>query len=85
MATKISKFPVIQKSVSGYSWRVNPIYRLVRLSKKQIRIDNDRTMLSAYAFKYDDGVITYENENRVPTYIKKQIARFYQLTNQHFD
>lgn len=81
---KVATYPAIQKSVSGYSWRVNSTYRLVRLSKKQIRIDNDRTMLSAYAFKYEDGSTAYENETRVPTYIKKQIIRFYKLTDKHF-
>lgn len=73
--TKLSKSPVITKSVSGYSWRINPTYR----------IDNDKTMLSSYAFKHEDGSTAYEHPERIPKYIKKQIERMHELTNHYYN
>ena len=82
---KVSRTPELMCDWHSQKWQVNRIYRFVRLSKKQIRIENNQSGLSSYAFKNEAGYIRYEFPERVPKYIKKQIKRMYRLTNKYHE
>jgi hypothetical protein len=77
--------PHIVRGIHGYEWQVTPTYKLRRVSKDEVEVLNVNNPLAGFAYMGDCGEIKYYESHRIPPHIKRELPRFYQLTNQHFD
>lgn len=76
--------PHIVRTPAGYMWQVTPTYKLRRVSKNEVEVLNSTSPMPGFAYMSDNGEIKYYQSHLIPPHIKRELPRFYKLTDKHF-
>jgi hypothetical protein len=77
--------PHIVRAVHGYEWQVTPTYKLRRVDGDSVEVLNINSPFAGFADKDKDGEIKYYHSHLIPLHIRKELPRFYKLTDRYFN